>query len=99
MGIMSSLLTFVVASLLAGADLWLLAQATRRLGNGAGRRETLLLALGVALKMAVLVGGVFLISRQPWYDRRALLVGLVAPFTLFIAWQGLRLQLSHGRRP
>ena len=94
---MSSLLTFVLASLLAGLDLFLLALATKRLGRG-GSKETVLLALGVAIKMAILVAGAVWISRQPWYDRKALLAGLVAPFLLFIAWQGLQLQLRHGRR-
>jgi hypothetical protein len=95
---MQSLSTFMLASLLAGVDLALLALATRRLGKKDGKRLSLWLGAAVALKMILLVAGAVWISRQAWCDRRALLVGLVAPFALFVAWQGLKLQLRYGRR-
>lgn len=90
---MHSFLTFLASSALAGLDLWLLALATRRLGSrGAGLG--VLLAAALALKLAVLVLGAWWISRQPWYVRHALIAGLLAPFALFVLWQGLRLQVA-----
>jgi hypothetical protein len=47
--------------------------------------------------VAVLVLGAVWISRQPWYHRGALFAGLLAPFALFVLWQGLRLQLKRQR--
>ncbi len=95
---MHSLATFLASSLLAAADLWLLALATKRLGRKAGPTQTVLLGLAVALKLIVLVVGAVWISRQPWFDRKALVAGLMAPFALFVLWQGLRLQLGKGKR-
>ncbi len=87
-------LSFVAASVLATADLGLLALATRRLGARPAPPQVLLLALGLMLKLALLFAGCRWIAAQPWYDRRGLLAGLVAPFLLFIAWQALRLQVG-----
>lgn len=95
---MHSLTTFLASSSLAALDLLILALATRKLGARPKQWEVVLLALGVALKMGVLVLGCWWISRQSWYERNSLLAGLVAPFLLFIAWQALRLQLRHGKR-
>lgn len=94
---MHSLATFLASSSLAGIDLLILALAVQRLGRQPGGAQTPLLALAVALKLAVLLAGAIWISRQPWCDRRALFAGLLAPFALFVAWQGLQLQLKRQR--
>jgi len=95
---MDPLLSFVTASLLAGADLGVLALATRGMGAQPNRAQTLFLALGLLLKLALLFAGCLWISHQDWCDRRAMLAGLAAPFVLFIAWQALRLQRRAGKR-
>jgi hypothetical protein len=95
---MDPVLSFVAASILATADLAVLALATLRLGAQANQAQTALLALGLLLKLALLFAGCVWIARQPWFDRRAMLAGLAAPFLLFIAWQALRLQLRNGKR-
>jgi hypothetical protein len=97
-GVMDPVLSFVAASLLAAADLAVLALATRRLGAQPNQAQTALLALGLILKLALLFAGCVWMARQPWFDRRAMLAGLAAPFLLFIAWQALRLQLRNGKR-
>ncbi len=79
-------------------DLGILALATRRLGARPGWSETVALGLGLVFKLVLLVVGVSWLSKQPWIEKRAMLVGLVAPFVLFIAWQALRLQLRAGKR-
>jgi len=94
---MDPLFSFVAASVLSTADLALLALATRRLGAHPGRTQALLLGLGLMGKLALLFLGCRWIAAQPWYDRRGLIVGLVAPFALFIAWQALRLQTQSKR--
>lgn len=94
---MHPLLSFLTASALAALDLGILALATRRLGATPSRRQTLALALGVMLKLAVLVAGAVWMTRQPWNDRNAMLAGLLTPFLLFIVWQALRLQLRAKR--
>jgi hypothetical protein len=94
---MNSLITLLASSGLAGADLLVLVLATQRLGRRPGGLQTWLLALAVMLKVAVLVLGAVWISRQPWYHRGALFAGLLAPFALFVLWQGLRLQLKRQR--
>jgi hypothetical protein len=95
---MDPLLSFVAASVLTTADLALLALATRRLGAKPSPRQAAALALGVMLKLAVLFVGCRWIAAQAWYDRRGLLIGLLAPFILFIAWQALRLQTRADKR-
>lgn len=95
---MNPLVSFLAASSLAALDLGILALATRRLGAKPGKAETLALGLGVILKLAVLVAGVAWLSKQVWIDKRAMLVGLLAPFVLFIVWQALRLQLRASKR-
>jgi hypothetical protein len=97
-GVMDPLLSFVTASLLAGADLAVLALATRGLGAQPSPAQTVFLALGLILKLALLFAGCVWIVRQPWCHRPAMLAGLAAPFVLFIAWQALRLQLRSGKR-
>ena len=94
---MDPLLSFMAASLLSAADLGVLALATRRLGAKPGAAQTLLLALGLMVKLALLFAGCRWISQQPWYDRRGLFVGLLAPFALFVAWQALRLRTRAGK--
>lgn len=91
---MHSLATFLASSLLAGLDLLLLALATKKLGQKPGMALSAMLGLAVALKLAILVVGAVWISRQPWFHRPALIAGLMAPFALFVLWQGLRLQLK-----
>lgn len=95
---MDPLWTFMAASVLASADLGVLALATRRLGSRPSGAQTVILALGLLLKLALLFAGCVWIARQPWCERRALLAGLAAPFLLFIAWQALRLQMRAGKR-
>jgi hypothetical protein len=91
-----SLSSFLAAFALAALDLIVLALAVQKLGQ-AKTKGLVLLALAVMLKLAVLVAGVRWISLQPWFDRKAVLLGLLAPFFFFVLWQGLRLQLKHGQ--
>lgn len=86
---------FFAGSVLAAADLGLLALFTRSLGRSASGLG--LLALMVMLKLALLALGVAWICRQPWNDRPAMLAGLILPFFLFIGWQALRLHLRARR--
>ena len=95
---MNALLSFSAASALALLDLGALRLAVSRLGRRGAPGSGLGLALAVPLKLAVLALGLAWISRQPWYDRRAMIAGLLAPFALFIAWQALSPRLRAPRR-
>jgi hypothetical protein len=92
-----SLTSFFAAFVLAALDLAVLALAVQKLGQAKGK-GLVLLALAVMLKLAILVAGLHWISLQPWFERKALLLGLLAPFFFFVLWQGLRLQLRHGQQ-
>jgi hypothetical protein len=92
-----SLTSFLAAFALAAVDLAVLALAVQKLGQ-AKTKGLVLLALAVMLKLAVLVAGVRWISLQPWFDRKAVLLGLLAPFFFFVLWHGLRLQLTRGQQ-
>jgi hypothetical protein len=92
-----SLTSFLAAFALAAADLAVLALAVQKLGQ-ARSKGLVLLALAVMLKLAVLVAGVRWISQQAWFDRKGVLLGLLAPFFFFVLWHGLRLQLRHGQQ-
>ena len=92
-----SLTSFLAAFVLAAADLTVLALAVAKLGQ-AKTKGLVLLAVAVMLKLAVLVAGVLWISLQHWFDRKAVLLGLLAPFFFFVLWHGLRLQLRLGQQ-
>jgi len=95
---MHPLITFLAASSLALMDLAVLAWLTSRLGAGPSGRQRVLLGLAVLLKLGVLVAGAAWLSSREWVDRRSMMMGLLAPFALFLAWQVLRLQIRAGRR-
>lgn len=95
---MSSLGTFLAAFALAGLDLLVLALAVKKLGQRSSKAVLLLLGLLVALKLGLLVLGVAWMSRQPWFERKALLVGLLVPFALFALWQAIQLQRQRDKR-
>jgi hypothetical protein len=89
---MNSLISFMAAALLATLDLGVLAWATKSLGTKTSSIKLALMALAVMLKFVVLVGALFLLGRQDWCDKRALLAGMVAPVTVFVIWQFVKLQ-------
>jgi len=95
---MYPLICFFASSALAVIVLAILAWFVSRLGSQPKRTELMLLFLAVIAKLGILLAGALWISHQVWYDRRALMVGLLAPFALFVAWQALRLHLRASRR-
>jgi hypothetical protein len=86
------LISFLSAALLGGLDLGVLVLFTRALGKTPGRPQLALLSLGVMLKLGILALGLFIMSHQPWFAKPWALGGVLAPFALFVLWQGLQLQ-------
>ncbi len=95
---MNSLFSMLAASAISLADLAVLSLLTRRLGQGGGARRIAALAPALAVKLAALALAVAWLARRPGCDRRAMAVGLLAPFALFIVWQALSLRLDTRRR-
>lgn len=95
---MTTLTSFTLATILASTNLGILAMATRGLGAKHETWKTMALALAVALKLGLLVGGTVWLAKQPGVSKKALMVGLLAPFALFVMYQGLKLQTQFGRR-
>lgn len=95
---MHPLLSLLAASAVASLDLMLLAYTTARLGTSVDGAGGAAFGLLVVLKLGLLALGVGWLARQPWNDRRAMILGLLAPFALFVVWQAVRLQLRVRRQ-
>jgi len=95
---MHSLISLLASSALGLLDLGVLALVTSRLGSGPTGPQAFWLVLAVLLKLALLAAGVAYITHQDWYERRAMIAGLLAPFAGFIFWQALRLQMRAQKR-
>ncbi len=85
----SPLFSFLSTFALGAADLGLLAWAAASLGAQPLGTKLILLALGLVLKLAVLVAGFAWLNHQAWFLRPWGIGGVLTPFALFIVWQVL----------
>jgi hypothetical protein len=88
----NALNSFLVAALLAGADLGILAWAAQSLGTAPSRAKLALMALAIVGKFALWAGGLAVLAGQGWFIKAWGVGGAIAPFALFLLWQHLTLQ-------